>query len=505
MKQNLTPIGYTELIRRYKLDVLPHWKESYLYSKQVKKSYIEEGIIVEIYTPRYDPGTSLGDHLTFALKYEGINLEILSELFRSVSPEEIVGFVKSQPTGKYARIIWFLYEWLTGDPLPLDNLKQGNYVPVLDAEKYYTVSRKLEKNSKRHRVINNLLGTVTYCPMVRKTETLKKFEKMNLDEKAQKIIKQYPEEILYRAMQYLYTKETKSSFEIEKEYPDKRRTARFVELLRSAATSDAFSREELVQLQKEIVDERFAMDDFRDFQNYVGQTLSPTREIVFFVAPKPEDLPSMMEGWITCSKQMMQSEIDPVVIAAVVGFGFVFLHPFEDGNGRLHRYLIHHVLSARKFTPPGLIFPVSATMLKQVLKYDETLEKFSRELMRHVEYDFGDNGRITVSNETAKYYRYLNMTYQSERLYEFVSDTIEYELQPELEFLDIFEQSRRKIREIVDLPNKKLDLFIRLCIEGKGNISHKKRKLFDYLTEEEFEEMEQIVSNEIKRYRSPFQ
>ncbi len=36
----------------------------------------------------------------------------------------------------------------------------------------------------------------------------------------------------------------------------------------------------------------------------------------------------------------------------VVGFGFVFLHPFEDGNGRLHRYLIHHVLSARQFTPP---------------------------------------------------------------------------------------------------------------------------------------------------------
>ncbi|MFC0220163.1 Fic family protein [Pseudochelatococcus lubricantis] len=28
--------------------------------------------------------------------------------------------------------------------------------------------------------------------------------------------------------------------------------------------------------------------------------------------------------------------------AAVLAFGFVYIHPFEDGNGRLHRYLIRH-------------------------------------------------------------------------------------------------------------------------------------------------------------------
>jgi len=28
----------------------------------------------------------------------------------------------------------------------------------------------------------------------------------------------------------------------------------------------------------------------------------------------------------------------PIVHAAVIGYAFVFLHPFEDGNGRIHRF-----------------------------------------------------------------------------------------------------------------------------------------------------------------------
>ena len=38
----------------------------------------------------------------------------------------------------------------------------------------------------------------------------------------------------------------------------------------------------------------------------------------------------------------------------------IYVHPFQDGNGRMHRCLIHHVLAERKFTPPGMVFPVSS-------------------------------------------------------------------------------------------------------------------------------------------------
>ena len=58
--------------------------------------------------------------------------------------------------------------------------------------------------------------------------------------------------------------------------------------------------------------------------------------------------------------------IDPVVAAAMIAFGFVFIHPFVDGNGRIHRYLIHHVLAERGFAPKGIVFPVSAVILERI-------------------------------------------------------------------------------------------------------------------------------------------
>ena len=51
-------------------------------------------------------------------------------------------------------------------------------------------------------------------------------------------------------------------------------------------------------------------------------------------------------------------QIDPVIASAFLAFGFVYIHPYEDGNGRLHRYLIHHVLATRGFNPPEVMFPV---------------------------------------------------------------------------------------------------------------------------------------------------
>ena len=42
------------------------------------------------------------------------------------------------------------------------------------------------------------------------------------------------------------------------------------------------------------------------------------------------------------------------LIVAVFVVRFLAIHPFQDGNGRLHRCLIHHVLAERKFAPPGM-------------------------------------------------------------------------------------------------------------------------------------------------------
>lgn len=65
------------------------------------------GIIEEMYPPKDWPGDKLGDHLEFALKYDGINLAMLAGVFQKAAEAEIIEYVRSKPTGKYSRRLWF--------------------------------------------------------------------------------------------------------------------------------------------------------------------------------------------------------------------------------------------------------------------------------------------------------------------------------------------------------------------------------------------------------------
>jgi len=495
--KGLKPVGYSELVRRYSLEVIPHHAQSFLAEKGRRKTIINGHRRTEIYTKKYDPGDNLGDHLTFALKFEGINLEILNALFLVVDHKELERFIKETPAGKYARKIWFLYEFLMDKELDLEPSKVTNYVDLLEQSKYFTAKGIPHR---RQKVTDNLLGNRRFCPIIRLTDTLKNYTGLQLDKKGMEVVGNYPEEVLRRAVSYLYTKETKSSFEIERATADQKRAARFVELLRMADDRDFFNKPSLIELQQATVDERFANNDFRTDQNYVGQTVSFGNELVHFVAPKPEDIPELMDGMFYAYKRMMSSEVYPVVIASAISFGFVFMHPFEDGNGRIHRFLIHNILAKRRFTPKGLIFPISATMLQKIKEYDATLELFSEPLLPLLDYELDSDGRMEVKNETAAHYRYIDMTAIAERLFGFIQDTIENELVSELDFILDYDRAKLAIRDIVDMPDRLIDLFIRLCIENNGRLSKNKRKTkFKQLTDKEVSQMEECVRNAFSR------
>lgn len=494
-------VGYSALIERFGLSTLAPDPVCYLQERGHRQTRTTDGRTEEFYRPRDDPGDHWTDHLGFALKHEPLNLEVLSSLFLAAPEAELVAWISATPTSRYTRQAWFLYEWLTGRKLPLADLGPINSVNALDPEQHYALPRERAELVRRQRVVNNLPGTPAYCPLVRRTARLRQFEEARLDEQAAKRVAQYPSELLMRASQYLYTKETKSSYAIEHLEVDQRRTARFVELLRQAGRLDCYSEEVLTQLQKAIVEERYAAEGFRTSQNYVGESLGPTRELVHYVSPKPQDLPALMSGWMACCRQMEKAKVHPVVNAAVAGFGFVFLHPYEDGNGRLHRFLLHHALTAGDFTPQDLIFPVSATMLKQRRLYDAALEAYSRQIAQHVEYELDDQGVMKVVNETVSFYRYPDLTVQAEALFGFVRDTIETELVAELEYLSAFDAARRRMRNVVDMPDRRMDLFVRLCLQGKGHLSKAKREQFSELTDEECRQLEQIVGEEISRVK----
>lgn len=66
--------------------------------------------------------------------------------------------------------------------------------------------------------------------------------------------------------------------------------------------------------------------------------MSYQNEIIHFITPKPEDLVQLMEGLMIAHLIMKKGNTPVLIHAAVISYGFVFLHPFEDGNGRIHLF-----------------------------------------------------------------------------------------------------------------------------------------------------------------------
>lgn len=295
----------------------------------------------------------------------------------------------------------------------------------------------------------------------------------------------------------MYARETKSSFEIECEPLGQARQKRFIELLHDVPKRDFLNKGALVELQGKIVDPRFANTGYRDTineQNYVGTALSPGDEELDFVPPKPGDISELMDEFLIASQRMLESEIHPVIVAAAIAYPFVFLHPFSDGNGRLHRILIHYVLRRRHFGPDGVIFPVSAAMLQNSRRYDESLELFSGPSLTLIDYDVDQQGRLSVDGETKDLYRYIDCTEMAEALVEFVEATIEKELPSEIKFLCQYDQARTLMQRVVGLPNRHADLLIKLVRQNAGHLSKGKRNLPELLKDDEVLDLENAIN-----------
>ncbi len=123
LPEEAIPAGYSALIAAYGLAVpLPRT----LYAIGQRHRILNAGGWC-LMTPRHAPSPGPAGHLIFALKYEGLDLVVLKRLFLATGPDPILSLVQSTPTGSYARRIWFLYEWLTGEQLDMPDADSGRY------------------------------------------------------------------------------------------------------------------------------------------------------------------------------------------------------------------------------------------------------------------------------------------------------------------------------------------------------------------------------------------
>ena len=79
-------------------------------------------------------------------------------------------------------------------------------------------------------------------------------------------------------------------------------------------------------------------------------------------------------------------------------------------------------------------------------------------------------------------------------LFRFIEHTIDTELVKELSFLAKYDETKKAIQDVVDMPDRKIDLFIRFCLENNGRLSARKRSSqFDFLSDDEIARMEQAI------------
>jgi hypothetical protein len=190
----------------------------------------------------------------------------------------------------------------------------------------------------------------------------------------------------------------------------------------------------------------------------------------------------------------IELQFDPVNYAAIIAFGFVFNHPFMDGNGRIHRYLIHEVLANAGFTPRGIVLPVSAVILANLDEYVAVLESFSRPLRQRTEY-LPDVPDTPATGNDAVFFKYFDATEQAEFLYKALERTVEEDLQQEIDFLLGFDGACQELNQLLDWPNHSLDLFVRVVHQNNDTLSKtKKQSHFSWMTDPEVSEAEAIVA-----------
>lgn len=446
---------------------------------------------------RYEPAEELAAHLVFALKWEGVDLAVLDALFRAVPADDVAAAIRSAPTSVYMRRIWFLYEWLSGAKLDLPDLGKVRAVDVVNRE--LQVALESGAISARHRVRNNLPGTPFFCPMVRRTAAIERWQAAKLDKLARETIGRTHPDVLARAAAFLLLSDSRASYRIEGEKPSPDRALRWGRAIARAGTT-RLSLEELEALQRIVIgDARFVQLGLRADGGFVGEHDRETRApLPDHVSARPQDLPSLMAGLVAYDERAGGGAMDPVVTAAVEAFGFVYIHPFEDGNGRIHRWLIHHVLAAAGFAPPGLAFPVSAAILREITEYRRVLESYSRPLLSCIDWRPTAQNNVEVLNDTASWYRYFDATAHAEFLYGCVEATVRHDLPTEVAFLEAYDRFKAGLSKVVDMPSGTVDLLHGFLRQGDGRLSKRAREHeFAVLTEDEVLRVEALYADSI--------
>ncbi|MDM0032377.1 Fic family protein [Variovorax sp. J22P271] len=300
------------------------------------------------------------NHLLFALKHEGVNMQILAQALPKISAERMLKELNDFPNGQYIRAACYLWELHTGAVLEGKPDIAGGYVDLFDPERYVTGP---DNRNSRWRLNFNGLGSPMYCATVERSPAVEAGIRSDILGRTKAFIDSLGKEMMDRALSWAYLHETEDSYAIEREAPSEGKARKFIALLKQAHEGRPLSEEYLVELQASTVSGVFEKAvQFRNEQNWLrsGGNRGGAAS-VSYVPPPPDAVPRLMDEWMAFANTAPK-QIDPIVAASIASFGFVYIHPFMDGNGRLSRFLFHKALCTSGQLEKGALLPVSVAM-----------------------------------------------------------------------------------------------------------------------------------------------
>jgi hypothetical protein len=401
---------------------------------------------------------TLFQNIMYHIGNEELNLQLLYMTFinnRDELKEEIIYERTKNNLSQEFRTVWFWFEFLLDE-----QIKQRKAVDdtvelflLLDPMRYVTGPAEFKP---RYRLYYNHFGNKNFFPIILRST---REECSRLKQVCENI---QDKNLINRANKYLNYKDTKSSFAIEREENRNDARLKFEKESMIFVTKGAVSKTTVLELAKAV------REDIKEWR--AGEIVVADSTTIYHYGARQQDISELTEGILaaaaniiakkstgidTTDKLLLENDSgwDPIAITAAIAFGFVFVHPLQDGNGRVHRALMRLMfkhLNAPRDT--DLEIPISIAIEATMYEYDEALEAFSYHAKANTKTYRDSLGRLIIDNDTKVYFKSWNATPQANYLANAVQISEKIAID-ELEFLQLFDAAKSYYSE----ENHKLD------------------------------------------------
>lgn len=439
-------------------------------------------------------GGSITNHLLTALRYDGVDLESLRLAFEKIHAPELQQAIRENPIAAPSRKAWFFYEWITGKTLDIAPVTRANTIPLLDPELYVTCE---QGRSSRHGVTLNLLGTRSLCPTIRRTDAWESAIASDPLGQRDRLASEIDSSTEERINSFLVTRESHSTYAIEGESATPKNDEIFYALLKKLTAADQapITNDTLHHLQKKLLEDNVGkvVGRYRNHQIWVGDR-SGTIAVPSHIAPKAEDVAGYMDHFCAVTNGITDAahhqQVNPIAAAVVTSGLLAYIHPFDDGNGRVGRLLLQKPLTSIA-DGRRLFLPVSAAINRHREAYYESLDAWSKPLLSRIRYD-NVNGGVRVTNDTKELYRFPDLTRYAEFIAKACGEAVTKDLVEEQKILAIYDRASPALQE-AGLSRSKAELFFKLTMQNAWKLGKKKTRLFPELSEAHVTELEGVL------------